>query len=134
MEVHRDLGYPVNAKVPGRDGPAKHLQEGEHEPTDAGVDVTAGTMAGRQPGQVDNGVNYPVRVGIGGRHDYTGPLVDQGTGGADIGPVVVVQRDAGVVHAEIMGRLGVRRMSGLGGEDLRVLNAPRAGALAVGEH
>ena len=69
VDVGRDLGDARDAEVPGRHVVPDALEERQHEPADARVDVAARAVLGRERGEVGHRVHDAVRVGERRRDD-----------------------------------------------------------------
>ena len=107
MNIDGNLSDTGNAKVPEGNLNVELLHEGEHEATNAGVDVTGNAVLGGQRGQLFHGVHGAVRIGVGVGHNHGCIGIDQFACGGHVGPEVLVQRNLHQLHAEVVAGLGV---------------------------
>lgn len=112
----------------------ERLHERQHETADARVDVASDPVLGRQRREFDHGIHHAVGIGVGRGHDDAGVLGHEPLSRRDVDPIATVQGHPDVVHVEVVGSLGVRRVGRERGEYLRTLDAPGPGALAAHQH
>ncbi len=126
VHVGRHGRYPGQTEVERLVHAAELGQEGKEEAAHARVDVAQDAAVQRQRGDVGDGVDDAVGIGGGGA-DHHDRVVVARVGqrpGAD--PEVGIHRDTHQLDVEVVGRLGERRVSALGGHDARPRHAAGA--------
>jgi hypothetical protein len=89
---------------------------------------------GCDPGQILHRIHDAVGVGERRGHDHSRPIAHRIPHSGRIGAPVTVQRDLHQIKAEVVRRFGIGRVGRPGRHDLRPVDAPCTGPLAVGEH
>ena len=134
VDVGRDLGDAGDPEVPGWDVVAQALEEREHEPADARVDVTGHAVRGGERRELGDRVHDPVGIVERRGDDDRGAVGDETLGGGHVGAVPGVEGDTHDLHVEVVRGLRVGGVRRLGRQDLRTVDAARPGPLAVHEH
>ena len=134
VHVGTDLGDTLDAEVPWGNVVAERFQERQHETPDTPVHMTSDAALTRDRGKFGHRIHDAVGIVERRRDDHRSVRSHQLTRRRDIGTEVLVEREPNQVHAEVVRRLGVRRVRGDRGEDLGALDTTCGRSFTIHEH